>query len=216
MMSDIWVSPKYTIDDLTSGRVDQITVFEDKVIGWTLDHADVLVSSTNPNARHAGFAILMLCTAYFESIEAFMTGTSSAGKASAFFRKGFLRVFPNIGAGRTLPLSVTDRDVLVTAICDEIRNGLYHQMNVKSRVAITQNGVAVDFLLDANRVPTAIVLDPWEILKTIKQDFTDVIAQLRDASQTALRTSFTNYFDATRVGAGVTMTTFAGGAKSTR
>jgi hypothetical protein len=216
MSKDIYVSPKYTLEDLTSRKVDQITVFEDKVIGWTLNHADVLASLTNPNARHAGFAILMLCTAYFESIEAFLQGTSSKNQSGAFFRKGFLRVFPNLGVGRTPPLSPNDRDTLVNAIYDEIRNGLYHQMNVKSRVAITQSGKTIDFILDAKNNPTAIVLDPWEILKEIKRDFAAVIAKLRDTSQTKLRNDFTKYFDATRIGAGANLTTMGGGAKSTR
>jgi hypothetical protein len=213
MSGDIWVSPKYTLDDLNAGKVDLVTVFENKVTGWTLDHADLLASKANPNGRHAGFAILMLCTAYFESIEAFTQGKSSKGHSGEFFRLGFLRVFPNIGSGR---LSTTERDDLVNSIYDEIRNGLYHQMNVKSRVAITRSGTAIDFLLDAAKKPQVIVLDPWEILEEIKRHFADVMKSLRDPVQTKLRTDFTTYFNATRTAPGVSFTVLGAGAKSTR
>ena len=213
MKHDPWISPRYRASKLASGAIeDKIDVYEDKIIGWTFNHADVLASSLNPKRRHAGFAILMLCSAYFESLHSCMVGRS--GPAKEFFRKGFLEVFPNGGSNVLAGLPSSSIDALLNEIYDEIRCGLYHQLAVKKRVAITRRGKPIRIKLDATNFVEEMLLNPWAILEAVKDHFKTHIAKLRDPSQTAMRANFTKYFDG-RLTSQVYVSYFPAGARST-
>ena len=77
---------------------DKIDVFEDWMNGWLLVHAYALSDEAYKLRTDAGFAILMLTTAYFEPIESYHTGRPSHGQSKEFFRRGFLRVFSDLPA----------------------------------------------------------------------------------------------------------------------
>jgi hypothetical protein len=215
---ETWISPKYTMAKLGSGKIeDKIDVFEDKVIGWTFDHADVLASNTDARARHAGFAILMLCSAYFETLHSCIEGRSaSGGEYKTFFVKGFLRV-PALAAAIPTTLTQQEREDIVAAVYREVRCGLYHQLSVKSRVAITQNGAAVRLKLDpSTNAPLAIILNPWALLNKLKAHFRKFVADFRDAANQSLRDTFELYFDGTRTSSPkIHVAVFGAGAKST-
>lgn len=96
---ELFVSPRFKADKLASGMLDdKIDVFEDQVKGWTLQHAFFLTDKSNPSGeRNAGFAIPLLCGAYFETIESCYRGRASKqGDSKNFFRGGFLKVFPDL------------------------------------------------------------------------------------------------------------------------
>jgi|ERR1019366_1838629 hypothetical protein len=200
-MSNIWISPKYTPAKLASGKIeDKIDVFKNKVIGWTFDHADVLASNTDARGRHAGFAILMLCSAYFEALHACIEGraASKRGESAKFFISGFLNV-PALAS--VLPASLTQpqREAVVYAIYREVRCGLYHQLTVKTRVGITQNGAALRLKLDPSTTePLAIILNPWALLTKLKAHFRTFVADLQNPANQSMRDTFELYFDGTR------------------
>jgi hypothetical protein len=71
----------------------KVEVFEHQMNGWILDHAAGLAATTYPHRQHAGMAILMLVSSYFEAVTCFLRGESNEGKSKAFFKDGFVTVF---------------------------------------------------------------------------------------------------------------------------
>jgi len=161
--------------------------------GWLLRHAHALCDDKYVFRRDAGFAVLMIATAYFEPIESYHTGRSSEGKSKTFFRRGFLRVFGG------LPATLKERGYadadgvakkLVDEIYDHIRCGLFHE------VMIREDTAPVNAMLEATDGDVgSIVIDPRRFLAEVQHHLGVYIAQLRDASQTNLRQNFELFFD---------------------
>lgn len=218
---ELYVSPRFNGDKLSRGTLeDKIDVFEDQVKGWTLQHAYFLTDKSNPSGAHnAGFAILMLCGAYFETIECCYRGRASKqGDSKNFFRAGFLRVFPDLPAkaqGVVQGNLSEEVDKLVNELYGEVRCGLYHGMATKARVLILRNRMPVTFTLH-NYTLSAIVIDPWAFLEAVGNHFVAFLKDLRDPANTALRTSFEKFFDEKRAAPPATLPpSFFAGAKST-
>ncbi|HUJ14628.1 MAG TPA: hypothetical protein VL284_12650, partial [Thermoanaerobaculia bacterium] len=88
-MNELSISPQYTVDTPLRTIDDKIKVFEDQIRGWVLTHAHALTSDSYNYKEHAGFAILMIVSSYFEAIEAFHKGRPSRrGESKKFFSKG--------------------------------------------------------------------------------------------------------------------------------
>jgi hypothetical protein len=195
------ISPRFTDAKLAPGCTleDKIDVFEDWMTGWLLRHADALCDDRYVFRKDAGFAVLMIATAYFEPIESYHTGRSSEGKSKTFFRRGFLRVFGG------LPATLKERGYadadgvakkLVDEIYDHIRCGLFHEGGPKYKVMIREDTAPVNAMLEATDGDVgSIVIDPRRFLAEVQHHLGVYIAQLRDASQTNLRQNFELFFD---------------------
>lgn len=167
--------------------------------GWVLRHAHALCAG-NYNFRHdAGFAILTLVTVYFEPIEAYHTGRASKHQSKAFFRRGFLRVFPQLVA--TLQnSSFADASNLADQIADEIydqlRCGLFHEAGTKNKLIIGTGEKPLGFMLEtATGSVGSIFIDPCKFLAEVDNHLHGYVAQLRDLSQVDLRQKFEAFFD---------------------
>jgi hypothetical protein len=197
--NDQFISPRFKGDKLSPGTLDdKIDVFEDQVKGWTLTHAYFLTDRTNPAGAHnAGFAILMLCSAYFETIESCYRGRARKRNSKMFFRSGFLKVFPDLPAKaqRVVKGTLSDEvNKLVDELYTEVRCGLYHGMATKTRVLIIRNHMPVTFTLH-NYSLSAIVIDPWAFLEAVGNHFVSFLKEVRDPANTSLRSSFESFFD---------------------
>ena len=84
-----YVSPSITMEDWRSGRKTDIDVFEDQIRGWLFAPARTL--RTDP---HAGVALLLLLTPYFEMAASFLKGQESKSKSTRFLRFGLRNVLP--------------------------------------------------------------------------------------------------------------------------
>jgi len=139
----------------------------------------------------------MLCSAYFETIESCYRGKTSNRNSKAFFRAGFLRVFPDLPS-KAQPVvkgELSDEvNKLVDKLYAEVRCGLYHGMATKTRVLIIRNHMPVTFTLH-NYTLSAIVIDPWSFLEAVGNHFVSFLRELRDPANTPLRSSFEAFFD---------------------
>jgi len=197
-MSKISISPKYTVTTPLDTIEQKIKVFEDQVRGWVLDHAHALASPKHANADHAAFAILMLVTSYFESVEAFYRGRPSKfGESRKFFKAGFLKVFPSIVKRfKSAPNPPKVLDDLLTEIYEQVRCGLYHEGTTKGKIVLAHGGETMEFLFEpANFSVVTVVLNPWSILDSIETHFTSFITTLNDPRELDLRASFEKCFD---------------------
>jgi hypothetical protein len=180
-MSDYFVSPTHLASQQKPGDIDAaIRVFDAAIRGWLFDHADALTRPRYKNRQHAGFAILFLVSSYFEGIEPYFTG-SRAAKSHVKWRGGLRRVFPELG-------KVSDANI--DTLYGEMRCGLYHALSGGTRVQIASSGEPVEITVDAASEFVPALLNPWAILKRVKQHFADYILALRDSSNIGLRQQF--------------------------
>ncbi|MGA3023205.1 MAG: hypothetical protein ABSF98_00410 [Bryobacteraceae bacterium] len=178
---------------------DKIDVFEDWMNGWLLRHAQALCDDKYVFRNEAGFAILMLATAYFEPIESYHTGQSSEGRSKAFFRRGFLRVFSGLPAtlsekGYAEPDSVANK--IADEIYDHLRCGLFHEGGTKHKLLIREDTAPLGCMLETTTGEVgSIVIDPRRFLAEVQYHLDAYVRQLRDPSQAGLRKSFEGFFD---------------------
>jgi len=195
------ISSKYTETKLAAGCAvdDKIDVFEDWMDGWLLRHAHALTDEVYVFRKDAGFAVLMLTTAYFEPIESYHTGRSSERHSKEFFRKGFLRVFSD------LPETLRQHgypaaDGLAADIADEmyshLRCGLFHEGGTKHKLLIREDNATLGFMLEKTTGDVgSIVVDPRRFLTDVQSHLRAYVAQLRDPSQVDPRQRFEAFFD---------------------
>ena len=167
--------------------------------GWMLRHAHALLDGKYVYRKDAGFAVLTLVTSYFEPIESYYSGTSSQGHSKAFFKRGFLRVFPNLP--QTLKSSgFSDADNLANEIADEVydhlRCGLFHEGGTKHKLMIREDTAPIGFMVEVTTGHVgAIIIDPAKFLAEVQNHLNLYVARLRDASEGELRKKFETFFD---------------------
>ncbi len=183
-MNVIAISPKYTFDKLASGALsDKIDVFEDQMQGWVFDQANQL-----KGLQHAGFGILAIVLSYFEPIGQFLEGR--AGKSDKQFLAGLAAVFPD--AGSSIP------DSVLGELYNQLRCGMFHQGITKSKVVITRTGrnpIEVVYSTDDGTVHQIVVV-PVLLLEQSEGHLKKYVAELRDATNTQLRSNFESWFNA--------------------
>jgi hypothetical protein len=197
----IQISPRYTDAKLAPGCAvnDKIDVFEDWMSGWLLRHAHALSDDKYVFCKEAGFAVLMLTTAYFEPIESYHTGKSSERQSKLFFRRGFLRVFSGLPA--TLKNNgYADPDRLAADIADEmyvqLRCGLFHEGGTKHKLMIREDTAPLGFMLEvATGHVGSIVIDPRKFLAEVQNHLEGYVRLLRDPTHIVLRQKFEAFFD---------------------
>lgn len=195
----IAVSPKYTLDKLSRGRLeDKVDVFEDQVMGWVLDHARALTSESYEASQHCGIAVLMLSCSYFESIAAFKRGEWSKNRSAEFFRDGLAEVFPDIVAAAKEEDPENWEQVFkdfAGTFYDDLRCGLFHDAAIRCRIIIKPKS-NLELVIDTtnHRVAT-IIIDPAQFLAQIEKHFRSYVVALRDPKETGLRSNFEQEFD---------------------
>ena len=159
------MSPHFESSKLRSGLLeDKIDVVEDQMTGWLFDHARFLASPANPNAQHAGFAILSIIGSYFEAIASYIRGQSSESQSLKFFAYGFVEVFP------TLPLWIEQQGVpnpqkeletIAREYYKEVRCGLFHEAMTRGRVVIVSGDLdPLQMYFDTSRQVVRIQINP--------------------------------------------------------
>ena len=200
---DLWISPNHR-DTFLRGvpTIEQkIEVFAAQVRGWTFDHARCLMAPRYRRRERSGFAILMLCSAYFETLESCYQGRQSGrGEAARFFVGGFKKVFPN--AMDEITRSATTRagaERRVAAACSavyqEVRCGLYHRMSTARRVVISHSRTPVTFEFDTAGELTSVEISPRSFFNQVATHFDEFVERLLDGAQFQIRESFERYFD---------------------
>jgi hypothetical protein len=201
------ISPKFTQAKLDSGKLeDKIDVFEDQITGLLLQHAEALCAARYTERAYAGYAVLAIVSSYFEAIESYHSGESSEGKSKRFFRRGFLRVFPDLPAtlqsqGHSSPAQLAE-DV-ADEVYDQLRCGLFHEALVKHRLILRDDTAPLGFMIGkAKGDVCSIVADPPKFVSAIKEHFRVYMAALRNPAETTLRANFEREFDRRRQGDG--------------
>lgn len=152
---------------------DKITIFEKQVNGWFLSIAGKLT-----NDDDAYFVVLMVATAYIESIQRNIDGLSRKGKSTPTFIKGFKTIFNYTNESQ------------IKKFHDEVRCGLFHEGMTKGKVILNKKiNTPFDF-----SDPAIINVNPVEFLAKVKSHFTQYIARLKKPTETVFRNNFNASF----------------------
>lgn len=184
MLEDVFVAPGIRIEHLSNPWTldEKIEILEARVRGYQLDVAESLI----PN-EVAGFAILYILTSYFEMIAKLESGHTGQGQAGANFKKGFESVFPNTPS--------TDCHDAKTIIWEDLRCGLFHMGQAKSRVILMHKLSGPSMTIDRTGGRLFLLIDPKMFVGDLRKHFENYIARLKDTSQRELRNNFERCFD---------------------
>jgi hypothetical protein len=200
-MATAWlISPQFLNSKLSGGRLeDKIDVFEDRMTGWFLRHADALCANSYPGHANAGIAALTIVASYFEAIECYYSGQDSRNRSAEFFRRGFLKVFPDLPGvlrerGHANPDELADE--LAADVYEQLRCGLLHEALPRHLLLLREDTAPVGFMIHGVTGDVgSIVVDPRRFVEAIANQFRHYIGLLRDPAQEELRRNFATFFD---------------------
>jgi len=179
------ISPKHSVRDFPAGLTldDKIEVFIARVEGWLLGPALEMISN---GTKDRSFALLSMVTSYFEMIGRYADGYVGRNKAGHYFKFGLKLVFRD--------MALPDGEELLNALCDRVRNGLYHVGMTKPRVLVVQ---AADLpgSIGYNPSQDLIALVPDVLVDDIRIHFSSFARELRDKANGSLRAKFEARFD---------------------
>lgn len=171
---DHHISPRFRASKASPGAFgDWVDIWEDRIWGWQLEHAERLLGQ----GHDAAFAALHLAVAFVEPYEVFRAGESSDGKSRRFFKSGFSRIF---NASQP-PLTPAQLDAAADALYTEVRCGLFHGGMTGTKVYVSNavSGIEVQLAPSTNTV-RQILLNPESFVRGIVREFRQFVARLRN------------------------------------
>ena len=177
---DPWISPHYRASNFPGelSDFDRIDLFEDSIRGWHLDPAARLAATDS----QAGFAVLSIVMAYFETMAKYR-GDSGDQTFAAGFTRALGSYFP-------------DSESLQTAIdvlWKRVRNGLYHHTAVGDGIGLHPSNPADLPMWFADET---LVINVGGLVRALQEDVSKYIRELRDPANHDLRAKFIARFDA--------------------
>ena len=187
------VSPNYAVfsdssDKYTKGRVSfdnmnffgikkidrdlngKILVYEDRVKGWFLDFAKMLVKE-----HDAGFIVMMICTSYLEGNQQFREGKTSKRESSKMLINSLKRIFR------------VEENPAIILFVEEVRHGLFHDGMTRKNVEINSSTTQPFFI---SKDKSRISINPRLFLLVIEDDFENYISILKDSKNENERENF--------------------------
>jgi hypothetical protein len=180
-----FLSPNYRQGQVDLTKVDdRIRVYEDQIRGWFLEPAKALLPVPN-----SAFALLHILMGYFEHHAIYLKGASSADQSPAFFRAGFLSVFPR---AQSEPPGVDPKAVskwLADVMYSDARCGLFHEWMVRGRIAVTDKLELIRAFGRPGHI-TGVVINVDKFFAMIETHFTRYVDDLKNPNNAALRAAF--------------------------
>ncbi len=183
-----FVSPRYTSEKLEPPFYrDMVDVFEDRVRGWLIDPALVLL-----RVNRLSVPAVILCVNYFEAIEIYISGEDSARRSKEFFKRGFKRVFSVRGQNDEVS------DWISTALYESMRCGFAHEGMAKNGVnfsLVRSEPILVSYPKkngspDLFSKPAAFIVNPEVFVKGVEAHFSRYVSDLRRSRDPVLSANF--------------------------
>ncbi|MBE2264833.1 MAG: hypothetical protein IAE64_01110 [Flavobacteriales bacterium] len=187
----IYVVGDITFGDLDEGRASPIDVHEAQVTKWLLEPASYLakMKPTIGVRYEHGMSLFALELMFFEPHGQYITGEDSQGKAGKIFLEGFNRFLEWLKATDRVAENI---DLNASQFLDWSRNGLFHSGQVKDGLLVDirnlENGP-----FNKNPAFDGWLVDPWELLKDIREYFLEYINVLRKPVTPEHRQLFANF-----------------------
>ena len=181
-----YITWKHKSDDFTTplSLEEKIEIFYEQVYGWQLNIADKLVNG-DESIEHADFSCLQILLSYFEMISKYNDGDTSTTGSKHHFKKGVQRVYPNIFSNQS------NKDYLLNRLYKGARCGLYHMGMTKPKVIIFSRSPSIKYYNESD----VIGINTHTLTKELKNDLATYRDQLKNTSNTTLRSNFEKVYD---------------------
>lgn len=195
--SPMQITWKHTETELVGADIGKkIDVFFEKIWGWTLYPADLIIrgGATHDKAAsvaaipHAGFACLQVVLSYFEMIGRYVEGDLSPHQSKELFIRGVRFVFPQVD---TMPYQPTQQ--FFSTLYSGGRCGLYHMSMTGQGIAISGDAALAAISYDSTG--KQIVINPVKLPEVLIANLKSYCDRLRDAKEVDLRKNFEKRFD---------------------
>jgi len=166
-----YISPRYTVEKISPGVfTDWLDVWEDRMWGWWLAHADALRGQ-----QHAEYMMVHIAVGIIEPLEIAWQGTDSESQSARFFRNGFLRVFAPEKPGGVPPPDVAN------IIYKAVRCGLTHSTMLKGPVfLVADDRMGPLQLRSSSRGVEQVIINPVKFLDVVIKWFRRYVHALRE------------------------------------
>jgi hypothetical protein len=175
----------------------KVSLFEDQVTSWVLDHAAAFDSEGYALRERSGLAVLTLTLPYFEQIAGYLRGQD--GPPLQSFLHGLVQVLPDLEQDLARDGIREPQTALIQVarvLYDEARAGLFHEAIVRGHVIVQRDTAPLRILLDDVTTEIAsIVIDPFRLLDAVRAHLEQYVQRLRDPGETALRRNFERLWD---------------------
>jgi hypothetical protein len=183
---DQWISPNFSAEKLQGANdtiENRVAVYEDRLRGWLLKWAEHLNDVRVDDRRHAGFAVLQLALAYFETHTVFLRGQERApSKGAEFFRAGILDVFPELARD-------DHKESILEILWKDARNGLFHDGVALKRIRLEDDPKGSwAFRYEASARVLAVCRH--NLVRGIGAHLDRYVERLRDPAEVAPRRNF--------------------------
>jgi hypothetical protein len=165
-----YISPRYTVEKISPGTfADWVDVWEDRMWGWWLSHADALRGQP-----HSEYMMVHIAIGIIETLEVMWQGKDSDGQTGRFFREGFLRVFAPEKPGGVAPPDVAN------IIYKAVRCGLSHTTMVKGEVfLVSDDRVGPLQLRSSSQGVEQVIINPPKFVDVVIKRFRRYVHVLR-------------------------------------
>lgn len=174
---------------------DKIEVFIEAYKGWKINPAKEMIEK---GSADWDFAILDVVMSYFEMIAKHRDGNTTIADSAKYFKMGLEQVFPELREWKS-----DHRNTLLDWFYVKVRCGLYHaagpgsDIGVGRELEVSFKLFALDLKADDGKIERRyrILINPVKLVAAVEKDFDEYAAELRDRSNTPLRTNFEKKFD---------------------
>jgi len=156
----------------------KIRVHEDRVKGWFLDYAKMLIKE-----KHADFVVLMICVSYLEGIQQFKEGKSSKRDSGESIKRALKTIF-------NIP---KDKEWALDTFIKEARHGLFHDGMTKNNIVLSR-GIPSPISIKKG-TDNMISINPILFLWEIEEDFKEYINDLKNPNNKELREKFEKHWN---------------------
>jgi len=180
-----------SFEDLNSGRIHPIDVYELLVKSWILEPAEIIAAGYPENTDH-GMALLGIELMFFEPHGQFLTGKTSNNRAKQTFSyafddfREFLEKYNLISSDTSI---LTSESIFKWARC-----GLFHSGRLSDELLVD----AIDYTsncLEKNKIFEGWLIDPWKLLPAMKLYLYNYTKALRNGNNKSLNSNFNKTFD---------------------
>jgi len=166
-----YISHHFTVEKISPGVfTDWVDVWEDRLWGWWLAHADALRGQ-----QHAAFMMVHIAVGVIETLEVAWEGKDSEGDSARFFHDGFLRVFAPEKPGGVPPPDVAN------IIYKAVRCGLTHTTMLKGPVFLVDDErIGPLQLRSSSRGVEQVIINPAKFVDVVITWFRRYVHALRE------------------------------------